>query len=434
MDTAQWSRRVSHSCAKRIARNRAVTQRYSTAAAADDTDVDAEIARNLWKHHRMLPPNSSFKHYWDILILLFVLYYALLIPLQLAYELRTSVGLEIFIDFLFMFDIMVNFRTTFYDEDNQIVLDARVVARRYLRSWFGVDLVASMPYNLIFFCVELSATSIAFNQDIFGVFKMPRLVRLTRLWSKVEQLSSAGLLRVLLHITFFILGAHWVGCFWWMIGSASYYDDDTHATTWLKRVPPGSTALSEDAGVTPLAQQWLSSFYWSLTTLMKSPWVGPDTLGEKAYASVIVMMGACVFAILLGNVTAWVATHDKTHAELRDRMTRLHDFSTFRRVPPQLQRQMYSYVGAYWTMTSGLDHKEIMKSLPERLRGDVIASIHAPLIQSCAMLRGCSLECTKALLLKCRPQARARPSARRQETRPSAYGLCPCRVGEEEKG
>ena len=143
-----WGRKMSQTCAKRVmARQRGTAQRFSM-AAADDTDVDAEIARNLWKHHRMLPPNSVFKHYWDILILLFVLYYALLIPLQLAYELRTNVGLEIFIDFLFMFDILVNFRTTFYDEDNQIVLDTKVVARRYLRTWFGVDLVASMPYNL----------------------------------------------------------------------------------------------------------------------------------------------------------------------------------------------------------------------------------------------------------------------------------------------
>ena len=32
-------------------------------------------------------------------------------------------------------DVMVNFRTSFYDDDHQIVLSASVVARRYREGW-----------------------------------------------------------------------------------------------------------------------------------------------------------------------------------------------------------------------------------------------------------------------------------------------------------
>ena len=34
----------------------------------DETDVDAAIARNLWKNHRLLPPTSKFKSNWDIVM------------------------------------------------------------------------------------------------------------------------------------------------------------------------------------------------------------------------------------------------------------------------------------------------------------------------------------------------------------------------------
>ena len=44
------------------------------------------IARNLWKHHRMLPPDSKFKHNWDNVMLLFVLYTCTMVPLQLAFD------------------------------------------------------------------------------------------------------------------------------------------------------------------------------------------------------------------------------------------------------------------------------------------------------------------------------------------------------------
>jgi hypothetical protein len=230
---------------------------------------DAEIAHNLWVHHRMLPPNSRFKHYWDLVLLVLVLYYAIIIPLQLAFEVRTSDAVEIIFDFVFMADMVINFRTTFYDEQNQIVLSDRVVAMRYLKSWCAsppspaacpcpllprsrrtmrppcqvhvrphrqlpvqpgarhrhspATSTRSPPPNApasraqLVVIIEAGGASTAVNNNIFGIFKMPRLFRLSRLWAKVEQLSSAGLLRILMHITCFTIGAHWVGCFWWMV-------------------------------------------------------------------------------------------------------------------------------------------------------------------------------------------------------------------------
>ena len=51
----------------------------------DETDVDREIANNLWKHHRMFPPNSTFKFYWDYAMTMLVLYNCVLTPMQLGY-------------------------------------------------------------------------------------------------------------------------------------------------------------------------------------------------------------------------------------------------------------------------------------------------------------------------------------------------------------
>ena len=32
----------------------------------DDDDVEAIIFRNVWKNHRLLPPTSKYKSYWDL--------------------------------------------------------------------------------------------------------------------------------------------------------------------------------------------------------------------------------------------------------------------------------------------------------------------------------------------------------------------------------
>ena len=186
-------------------------------------------------------------------------------------------------------------------------------------------------------------------------------------------------------------------------------DDPLHTVTyegksWLLRVPAGSTYLDKNVSVTPFSQQYMSAMYWSLTALMKTPWVGPDTVAEKIYACLMVVLGATLFAMLLGNVTAMINTYNKRHSELRDQLTTLHTFATFRRVPAGLQRKMFSYVDAYWNMTAGLDNTAILNSLPPRLRGSVLLAIHGSLLKECPMLRNCSEECAKTLLLKAKPQ------------------------------
>ena len=62
----------------------------------------------------------------------------------------------------------------------------------------------------------------------------------------------------------------------------------------------GNSSSPEDS----LGLEYMSSLYWSLTTLIKTPWVHPDTILEKIFASVIVVVGAILFAAILGNITA----------------------------------------------------------------------------------------------------------------------------------
>ena len=51
-----------------------------------------------------------------------------------------------------------------------------------------------------------------------------------------------------------------------------------------------------------LGLQYMSSLYWSLTALVKVPWVAPTTVVEKLYGGLTVMLGAIFFAALLGKM------------------------------------------------------------------------------------------------------------------------------------
>lgn len=59
--------------------------------------------------------------------------------------------IEYIVDFVFIIDILINFRTTYFDEDErEYVYQPSKIAKNYLKSgWFIVDLVGAIPFQLL---------------------------------------------------------------------------------------------------------------------------------------------------------------------------------------------------------------------------------------------------------------------------------------------
>lgn len=47
-------------------------------------------------------------------------------------------------------DIILNFRTTYVSKSGQVVYEARSICIHYTTTWFFVDLVAIMPFDLLY--------------------------------------------------------------------------------------------------------------------------------------------------------------------------------------------------------------------------------------------------------------------------------------------
>ena len=53
------------------------------------------------------------------------------------------------VDFIFLIDIIANFHTSYVDNDGEIVLDLKKIRCAYLKTWFFVDMITSLPYGLL---------------------------------------------------------------------------------------------------------------------------------------------------------------------------------------------------------------------------------------------------------------------------------------------
>ena len=53
------------------------------------------------------------------------------------------------VDVTFVVDILINFRTTFVNGQDEVVSHPGRIAVHYLSGWFLIDLVAAIPFDLL---------------------------------------------------------------------------------------------------------------------------------------------------------------------------------------------------------------------------------------------------------------------------------------------
>lgn len=97
-------------------------------------------------------------------------------------------------DTFFLTDLVLNFRTGILEDDNShIILDPQVIRRRYLRGWFLVDFVSSIPVDYIFLVVDLEAR--LESAEVYRTARAIRIVRFAKILSLLKLLRLSRLIR-----------------------------------------------------------------------------------------------------------------------------------------------------------------------------------------------------------------------------------------------
>uniref|UniRef100_A0A2I3G063 Potassium voltage-gated channel subfamily H member 6 n=1 Tax=Nomascus leucogenys TaxID=61853 RepID=A0A2I3G063_NOMLE len=165
---------------------------------------------------------SPFKAVWDWLILLLVIYTAVFTPYSAAFLLsdqdesrRGACGytcspltvVDLIVDIMFVVDIVINFRTTYVNTNDEVVSHPRRIAVHYFKGWFLIDMVAAIPFDLLIFRTGSDETT-----TLIGLLKTARLLRLVRVARKLDRYSEYGAAVLFLLMCTFALIAHWLAC------------------------------------------------------------------------------------------------------------------------------------------------------------------------------------------------------------------------------
>ncbi|XP_030644494.1 potassium voltage-gated channel subfamily H member 8 [Chanos chanos] len=350
---------------------------------------------------------SSFKAGWDWLILLATFYVAVTVPYNVCFigdedVTRSTTVSDISVEILFIIDIVFSFRTTYVSKSGQVIFDARLICIHYMTTWFIVDLVAALPFDLLY-AFKVSVVSVV------HLLKTVRLLRLLRLLQKMDRYSQHSTVVLTLLMSMFALLAHWMACIWYVIGKKEMESNaHTWDIGWLHELGKRLESPYEGVGVVngstssgpSLRSIYIASLYFTLSSLTSVGFgnVSANTDAEKIFSICTMLIGALMHALVFGNVTAIIQRMYSRWSLYHTRTKDLKDFIRVHHLPQSLKQRMLEYFQTTWSVNNGIDSNELLKDFPDELRSDITMHLNKEILEL-AVFSSLSRGCLRSLSL-----------------------------------
>ncbi|GAB6019849.1 hypothetical protein CHUAL_001388 [Chamberlinius hualienensis] len=355
------------------------------------------------KSKLILSHYGIFKTVWDWFILVATFYVAVIVPYNAAFIIRRestgrrSVIGDVIVEALFIIDILLTFRTTFVSKKGEVVSNPRTIAIHYLKGWFIVDLVAALPFDLLY------ASSVYSRDNLVHLLKLTRLLRLARLMQKMDRYSQYTAVILTLLMLMFSLVAHWLACVWYVIGTEEI---DIEPAGWLNELARklyissiNGTELEPN-----VTTSYITALYFTCTSLTSVGFgnVSANTNAEKIFSIIAMLIGALMHAVVFGNVTAIIQRMYSRRSLYQTRWRDLKEFIELHQIPKNLKQRMEEYFQTTWAMNRGMDPNEVLRGFPEELRGDIAMHLHFEIL-SLPLFEVASHGCLKHLSIHIKP-------------------------------
>ncbi|KAB5553457.1 hypothetical protein DKX38_010768 [Salix brachista] len=325
-----------------------------------------------------------------------------------------------FADVFSVVHILIKFRTAYVSPSSRVfgrgelVIDPKLIARRYLRSDFFIDLVAALPLPQVEMRlhIRVSPSGIHLCKEVERLYLIfPLSSEIIKATGVVTKTAWAG---AAYNLLLYMLASHVLGASWYLLSierhascwesacklelspvpcNPRYLDCDTlefpdrksweKTTVLFSRCNPDDTsffnygmfanALQQKVLSSEFLEKYLYCLWWGLQNLSSyGQSLSTSTfIGETAFAILIAISGLVLFAHLIGNVQTYMQSITVRLEEWRLKRRDTEEWMRHRQLPQSLRERVRRFVQYKWFATRGVDEESILHALPTDLRRDI---------------------------------------------------------------
>lgn len=333
-------------------------------------------------------------------------------------------------DLFYMLHVVLKFRTAYVAPSSRVfgrgelVMDPKKIARRYIRSDFFIDLIATLPLPqiVIWFIIPATRSPGANHNNnalalIVLVQYIPRFYLIFPLSSQIIKangvVTKTAWAGAAYNLLLYMLASHVLGAAWYLLSLDRYtscwksicknetssancsdylncfsFNDDgrktwARSTNVFKRCNPDNdidfkygifeNAVTKNVVSSNFFEKYFYCLWWGLQNLSSygQNLTTSTFIGETSFAILIAILGLILFAHLIGNMQTYLQSLTVRLEEWRLKRRDTEEWMRHRQLPEDLRKRVRRFVQYKWLATRGVDEEVILHGLPADLRRDI---------------------------------------------------------------
>ena len=323
---------------------------------------------------------------WDWARMFAVLFLSVVSPVEITvrkdYELNWLTIAGFVWNAMFAADMLITFNRAYAvsrDTDSRLIFNRRNIAHRYLRGWFFVDLVSTIPYDMPLVYMATSGRNVEEDfQYTIRIISFLKVIRAVKLIIVVRAavsflthrlrftFASAEIFRLLAFMAFMV---HYLACLWMYTGLHTQPSETTwlvNETTWIDN--EGLRIYEQTGYVHHL--YGVAVFVSIVAVFGGVSSVSPMNSYEYAILSSMMLVGGLMWAYVLSSLCSIFSAlnpHDKAYKNQMDELTY---FMEAQRLPQSLRRRLRNFFRQTQDCARAEGFDEIFLRMSDQLRSE----------------------------------------------------------------
>ncbi|KAL4133903.1 hypothetical protein PRIC2_004219 [Phytophthora ramorum] len=351
-----------------------------------------------WKRGlaKPLSPYSKMSQARYATILVPTVIYVLYRPLQLAFpDQHQHFPVDAVVAATLGLDVLMTLHTGYVTETGAIILSHWLIIGHYAKTRFVLDLLVLLS---LLAHVSLDASTHKWISFAIDVLTMERLAYIThfvrmiwairanqsgsgnKLWAWLLYSRYSHLFRIAGIVVVVICIAHYIACIWALLLDEGNGFQDTEAS-W--------------------SEKYSSSFYAALL-LMQGEGVPTDTAAQNMFASLSVVLGSIVLAVIFGHVAVLVADFNANTTGYQRKREEVYAMTAKLQLPVPLRERIHEYYEHLWHEYECLDGEivQFSKGLSHSLGLEVVLFKYMEVVMHVPFWKDCTPDFQKQLMLR----------------------------------